>query len=131
LVDDPDAAAIRLDALREAGFSTAIDDFGTGFSSLGALRRMPFHTLKIDRQFLSVDGDAKANAELIGGIIRIGHAMGQTIVCEGVETGAQADLLARIGCDLLQGYHFGRPMPIDDLLAAFPAAPGARRVTGS
>ena len=120
LIDDPDAAALRLDGLHEAGFSTAIDDFGTGFSSLGALRRMPFRTLKIDRSFVMGDDEALANADLIEGIVQIGHAMGQAIVCEGVESARQAELLARLGCDLLQGYHFGRPMPLATLIGLYP-----------
>lgn len=121
LIDDPDAAALRLDALIESGFSTAIDDFGTGFSSIRALRRLPFRTLKIDRSFVMDDAALAENAGMIDGIVRLGHAMGQTIVCEGVESAAQAAVLRRLGCDLMQGYHFGRPMPLADLRAAWPA----------
>jgi diguanylate cyclase (GGDEF)-like protein len=125
LVDRPEVAAYRLDALHEAGLSTAIDDFGTGFSSLGYLRRMPFRTLKIDRSFLKgavLQGaePSRTPAELIAALVRLGHAMGHRTVCEGVETAEEAAMLAQLDCDLLQGYHFGRPMPLDDLLTAFP-----------
>ena len=113
LLHDPEAP--RLDALGEMGFAVAIDDFGTGFSSIGTLRRMPFDTLKIDRSFLRADTDGR-NQALVEAIARLGHVIGKVVVCEGVETEAQARALRGAGCDLLQGYHFGRPVPFDVLL---------------
>lgn len=120
LVANPDLAAFRLDALHDMGFSTGLDDFGTGFSSIGYLRRMPFDTLKIDRSFLGDESGDAPNLALIQSIVLLGHSIGKTVVFEGVETESQALLLASLGCDLLQGYHFGRPMPLQDLVAAFP-----------
>ena len=120
LVSNPDLAAFRLDTLHELGFSTGLDDFGTGFSSIGYLRRMPFDTLKIDRSFLGTGTGDAPNLALIQSIVLLGHSIGKTIVFEGVETEPQAMLLASLGCDLLQGYHFGRPMPLAELIDAYP-----------
>jgi diguanylate cyclase (GGDEF)-like protein len=122
LITDTDVTAHRLDALHEAGFSTALDDFGTGYSSLGYLRKLPFKTLKIDRSFLlsRARGQSTGAEALIAAMIRLGQALGQRVVCEGVETAEEATFLAALGCDMLQGYHFGRPMSLPDLVAAFP-----------
>lgn len=110
IVDNPDAAAMRLDTIREMGFRTSLDDFGTGFSSVGYLRKMQFDTLKIDRGFLSDPGQQEQNYALIRSMIQLGHSLGQSVVCEGVETAGQAQRLTEMGCDIFQGYHFGRPM---------------------
>jgi EAL domain-containing protein (putative c-di-GMP-specific phosphodiesterase class I) len=121
LVSNFDLAAFRLDSLREKGFSTALDDFGTGFSAIGTLRLMPFDRLKIDRSFLTPPAhESTLNAALIHAVVKLGHSVGKTVICEGVETEEQARLLTGIGCDLLQGYLFGRPMPLADLQRAFP-----------
>ena len=120
IVENADLAGFRLELLHDVGFSTALDDFGTGFSSIGYLRNMPFDTLKIDRSFIDKDVICKRNFELIRSIIHLGHSFGQKVVCEGVETEEQAQQLRTIGCDLFQGYHFGKPMPLAELIASFP-----------
>lgn len=100
----------KLDRLAEAGVKLAIDDFGTGYSSLSYLKQFPLHRLKIDQSFvrnLLTDSQSNAIAEAI---IRLGHSLGLTVLAEGVETLAQRDYLAQLGCDDGQGYLFARPM---------------------
>jgi diguanylate cyclase (GGDEF)-like protein len=136
LVTNPDSAAFCMDALHERGFSVALDDFGTGFSSIGYLRRMPFDEIKIDRSFLRPPGSgapAPRNAKLIQTMIHLGHAIGKTVVFEGVETEEEADMLTGLGCDRLQGYHFGRPMTLRQLITRFPdlgSSRGLQQQTG-
>ncbi|MGE3571724.1 MAG: EAL domain-containing protein [Burkholderiales bacterium] len=104
-----DVTASTLKKLKELGVSLVIDDFGTGYSSLAYLRRFPVDRLKIDRSFVAdVPGDRNAES-LIGGIVGLAHALGLTVIAEGVETEAQRDCVARLGCDLAQGYLIGHP----------------------
>jgi diguanylate cyclase (GGDEF)-like protein len=99
-----------LHELRAAGFVLAIDDFGAGYSSLWRLRELPVQVIKVDRAFQrGVPGDAQATA-VFEAILRLADAVGCDVVAEGVETAAQARHLARVGCGIAQGYHFGRPM---------------------
>jgi diguanylate cyclase (GGDEF)-like protein len=109
-----------LQSLSRLGVRLAIDDFGTGQSSLAYLQRLPVHELKIDRSFVDgVDRDAKRQA-LLGSIITLGHGLGLEVTAEGVETEAELAVLHRLGCDLVQGYWVGKPLPLahfDALLA--------------
>lgn len=103
-------------AIEALGVRIAMDDFGTGYSSLSALSRLPIAELKIDRSFmLSIEHDRNALA-LATAVIRIGHSLGMTVVAEGVETAAQAGLLAALGCHAGQGYFFARPLAAGDLV---------------
>jgi EAL domain-containing protein (putative c-di-GMP-specific phosphodiesterase class I) len=123
---DPDADASVLNQLRNLGVHLAMDDFGTGNSSLTALRRFPFDILKIDRSFVSGIGTGAEDSAIVAATISLGQALGLKTVAEGVETEAQAEFLVRNGCDELQGYLFGRPMPFSEL--AVPAPPPRLRV---
>lgn len=97
--------------LKYLGVRLAIDDFGTGYSSLAYLKRFPADVLKIDRAFVTgLCADGK-DAKLAGTMIAIGHALDMDVVAEGVETRAQQELLARMNCDIGQGYFFARPLP--------------------
>lgn len=111
-------------AIEALGVRIAMDDFGTGYSSLSALSRLPIAELKIDRSFmLSLEQDQNAQA-LATAVIRIGHSLGMTVVAEGVETQAQADLLRFLGCHAAQGFLFARPIEAADVgawLARRPA----------
>ncbi len=105
----------RLKAFHEVGFSVAIDDFGTGYSSLARLREMPIDVLKIDRSFINEiggDGDG-AIAETV---MDMAHRLGLLVVAEGVETEQQAAWLKTRKCGLVQGYHFARPMPLEEFI---------------
>ncbi|MBD2747547.1 EAL domain-containing protein [Microvirga sp. BT688] len=104
-----------LRTLSAEGVTIALDDFGTGYASLSHLKRFPVNTLKIDRSFVSgLESDAGDTA-IVKAVLSLGHNLGIEIVAEGVETAFQASLLQRMSCDLVQGYHFGRPMPAGDV----------------
>ncbi len=108
-----DVAVSTLKKLKELGVSLALDDFGTGYSSLAYLRRFPVDRLKIERTFIAdVPGDRNAES-LVKGIVGLAHALGLSVVAECVETQAQMDFLAALGCDLAQGYLIGRPVDAD------------------
>ncbi|MBW7900383.1 MAG: EAL domain-containing protein [Rhodocyclaceae bacterium] len=110
-MDDPERAIGQLQALRDIGVELAIDDFGTGYSSLAYLKMLPIHTLKLDRAFVrdieTDENDAAISAATLG----LARNLGLRVVAEGVENEAQREFLSRHGCDLLQGYLFGRPEP--------------------
>ncbi|MGH8990726.1 MAG: putative bifunctional diguanylate cyclase/phosphodiesterase, partial [Acidimicrobiia bacterium] len=96
--------------LEALGVKLAIDDFGTGYSALSRLRGFPFHTLKIDRSFISEIEDSSDEAPIVAAMIAMAHAMKLDVVAEGVETNAQRAYLGRHGCDIAQGYLFSRPV---------------------
>ena len=129
LIDNPDEAKARLDALKALGIRLALDDFGTGYSSLTYLQRFNFDKLKIDRGFVTPLGrDAGSNA-LVQAIVSLGRALDLTLLAEGVETEEQRVLLRLAGCEEMQGYLFARPGPreaLDRLLAE--ATPSVRAV---
>jgi EAL domain-containing protein (putative c-di-GMP-specific phosphodiesterase class I) len=102
-----------------------MDDFGTGYSSLAYLWRFPFDKLKIDRAFtMNMEYDPKVNL-IISSVISLAHGMNMRVNAEGVETQAQLDALHRHGCDELQGFFLGRPLPVDQLDHYPNAEPGA------
>lgn len=98
-------------ALTDLGVSVAIDDFGTGYSSLSYLRYFPADTLKIDRSFVTDITRRPYDRAIVGAIIHLGQLLGLRIIAEGVENTAQRDELQRLGCTLMQGYHYGIPVP--------------------
>jgi EAL domain-containing protein (putative c-di-GMP-specific phosphodiesterase class I) len=123
IVDNLDAVASTLDELRNLGVRAAIDDFGTGYCGLRYLSVLPVAALKIDRSF--IQGMTPSDAAIVGATIAMGHSLGLSIIAEGVETEDQRRFLADQGCDRLQGYLLGRPMPAEalvDLLRAERAA---------
>jgi len=114
-----DVAASTLQKLKELGVSLAIDDFGSGHSSLASLRRYPLDRLKIARSFIAdlpADENAKA---LTGGIVGLAHALGLKVIAVGVETAAQREFLAALGCDFAQGTLTGKPVDADSAAAAY------------
>lgn len=114
LMDDLEDTLRLLEQLSRAGMSLAIDDFGTGYSSLNYLTRFPIHVLKIDRSFIrDIERDGN-HLSIVRAIIAMAHSLNLEVVAEGVETEAQAALLNREGCDLIQGYLYGRPMPAEE-----------------
>ena len=99
---------------RERGVQFSLDDFGTHYSSLTYLQRLPAEKIKIDRSFVKeLPGDAK-DAAIVKAVIELSHSLGRTVVAEGVETAAQMDWLRDAGCDIVQGYHVGKPMAAID-----------------
>lgn len=98
-----------LSALRELGIGIAIDDFGTGFSSLSYLKAFPVDLLKIDRSFVTDATTDTRDAVIVRAIIAMSHILGIEVVAEGVETEHHREVLRRLGCNRLQGFHIGRP----------------------
>jgi diguanylate cyclase (GGDEF)-like protein/PAS domain S-box-containing protein len=109
LMTDPDRAGTTLRQLHRMGVRLAVDDFGTGYSSLSYLQRFPIDFLKIDRTFVD-DMLTGPERTLAQAIIHLAHTLGLTPIAEGVESQAQLDTLGKYGCDLVQGFHLGRPL---------------------
>lgn len=110
-MDNPEKTAQLFGQLRKKGIGLAIDDFGTGYSSLAYLKQLPFHRLKIDRSFVKDIEDDKNDAVICAATLSLAHSLGLEVVAEGVETPAQHAFLAGLGCDLVQGYYYSRPLP--------------------
>jgi diguanylate cyclase (GGDEF)-like protein/PAS domain S-box-containing protein len=107
---------IALAKLRSAGTAIAIDDFGTGYASLTYLREFPASMLKIDRDFVAGVCTNRSDAAIVEAVVGLGHGLGMTVTAEGVEEVAQHAALRALGCDHLQGFHFGRAVSADELL---------------
>ena len=115
LLDDSETVLDILRQLKGLGARLAIDDFGTGYSSLSYLHRFPVDILKIDRSFVERLSHSSDNAELARTVVRLGQSLQLQTVAEGIEDSTQFLALRRMGCDIGQGYYFGRPMPAQDL----------------
>jgi diguanylate cyclase (GGDEF)-like protein/PAS domain S-box-containing protein len=112
LIEDFDRGLALLRRLKGLGVRISMDDFGSGYSSLSYLQAFPFDKIKIDRAFVVNLGRNPQSAAIIRAVIGLGHAMEMSIVAEGVETEEQLSFLAGQGCDVVQGYLIGRPLPI-------------------
>lgn len=114
IMQDDEATDRAFLELNDLGVSVALDDFGTGYSSLSYLRRFPIHRLKIDRSFVARIPDDPEDMAVTAAIVAMAHQLLLPVVGEGVETIEQAQSLAEIGCDELQGYLFSKPIPASD-----------------
>jgi EAL domain-containing protein (putative c-di-GMP-specific phosphodiesterase class I) len=103
----------RLSKLRTMGVSIAVDDFGVGFSSLSYITKFPISTLKIDRVFVSQLPDSTNDAAVAQAIIALAQSLNIDVVAEGVETARQLEYLRERSCDIAQGSHLGKPVPLD------------------
>ena len=110
MMNDAEAAIVRLHDLKALGVRLAVDDFGTGYSSLSYLQRFPIDILKIDRAFVHEIDTREQQASLVSAILSLARSLRLHAVAEGVETPTQARTLAGLGCCFGQGYHFARPM---------------------
>lgn len=134
LVADFDLAREVVMELRAAGVRVALDDFGTGYSSLKHLQTLPFDKLKIDASFVRAMATDSDSQKIVAAVVGLGHSLGMPTVAEGVEDEGAAATLRGLGCDLGQGYLFGRPMPAADAAAfalestATPVAPTPPRL---
>ncbi|WP_235953496.1 putative bifunctional diguanylate cyclase/phosphodiesterase [Noviherbaspirillum galbum] len=115
IMQSPQEAISLLGKLRDMGVALSIDDFGTGYSSLASLKQYPLDSLKIDRSFVKGTPDDADDVAITEAIIAIARKMGLKVVAEGVETTEQAEFLRAAGCDLAQGFLFGRPASASDL----------------
>jgi diguanylate cyclase (GGDEF)-like protein len=121
LLDDDDATCAVVTRLREAGFRIVLDDFGTGYSSLSYLRKFTIDKIKIDGSFVRHILDEPDSAAIVSAVVALGHAMGLTVVAEGIETAEQLSFLRVAGCDEMQGHYFSHALPpeqIAQLIAA-------------
>lgn len=115
VMSDGEHTIQMLNAIKKQGFALSIDDFGTGYSSLSYLARFPLDELKIDRAFIKDIETIPKQVTLIENIINLGKALSMSIVAEGVETRQQATLLSNLNCDYIQGFHFYKPLPKNEL----------------
>ncbi|HVS68793.1 MAG TPA: EAL domain-containing protein, partial [Mycobacteriales bacterium] len=127
---DFETSSATIGELRSLGVSISIDDFGTGYSSLGYLERLPVDELKIDRSFVAPLGHRGRATAIVSSVVRLAHAVGLSVVAEGIEEPEQVALLKDMGCDFAQGFHFARPLEPNDaleyLLRGRPAVPRQR-----
>ncbi len=115
IIRAPELAIEVLEALGRRGISIAVDDFGTGYSSLSYLKRLPIDTLKIDRSFINDIGVDADGESIVRAIVAMAKGLGLTAVAEGVETEQQANFLAALGCEFIQGYLFSKPLLYADM----------------
>jgi len=115
LLDDPQRAIAVAAEIKALGCRLALDDFGTGYSSLRHLHALPFDALKVDRSFISTMTAERGSRKIVASVIGLGQSLGLITVAEGVETREQAELLRWMGCDLGQGWLYGRPAPAESL----------------
>lgn len=117
MLDQPQELAPKLAGIRELGVAIAMDDFGTGYSSLSHLKTLPLDMLKIDRGFVSDMMSSEQSRAIVGSTISLAHDLGLQVIAEGVETESVLEPLESLGCEMVQGYFFARPMPVSDLVS--------------
>ena len=117
---DVDSAITTLEAVKALGVRISVDDFGTGYSSLAYLKRIPADELKVDKSFVDGLGTDPHDTAIVAAVVASAHALGLSVVAEGVETAQNVASLVRLGCEFAQGFHYSRPVPpaaIDCILA--------------
>ena len=114
MIDSAEKALKCINEVRSMGIKVAIDDFGTGYSSLSYLNKFPANLLKIDKSFIDVMNSSDSSKQYVAAIISIGHIMNLEVISEGVEIPEQLETLQSIGCDYIQGYIWGSPMPPEE-----------------
>lgn len=114
MMDDAESTIAKMAELRELGLHLAIDDFGTGYSSLAYLRRFPIDRLKIDRAFVRDLGKDEGGGAIVQAMIQLAHSLGMTVVAEGVEDASQEACLRGWQCDVMQGFGYARPVPVQE-----------------
>ena len=114
MVEQPDLLLEQLAALRGIGVRVSIDDFGTGYSSLAYFRDIPADEIKIDKGFVTPMLHSERDAAIVKTVIELAHNFSLRVVAEGVEDKKTADRLVELGCDILQGYYFDKPLPVEE-----------------
>jgi predicted signal transduction protein with EAL and GGDEF domain len=110
---DTDLTSSVMRQLKRLGIKVSMDDFGTGYSSLSYLKNLPIDRLKIDQLFVREIASNRVDETIVDAVIKMAHSIGLTTVAEGVETVEQNDILARLGCDEMQGFLYSRPLPVE------------------
>lgn len=121
VLEDSESVVSALNQIAELGVSISVDDFGTGYSSLNYIKQFPLDRIKIDQCFVRNMVENPSDRTIVRTVANLGHSLGLTVVAEGVETEAQAELLRADGCDVMQGYFYGKPMPAQDFLKVVSA----------
>ncbi len=117
MMDEQNRAVEQLSAIRALGVRLLVDDFGTGYSSLSQLQKFAMDGLKIDRAFTMELGRSEQGEVFVRAILSMAHALGMSVVAEGVETREQLDILRVLQCNEVQGYFISRPVPAEQMLA--------------
>jgi EAL domain-containing protein (putative c-di-GMP-specific phosphodiesterase class I) len=115
--DDMDHMIGVLNGLRDKGFKISMDDFGTGYSSFSMLTQMPLDTLKIDKSFVDkvgTENDRPEDIVVINHIVTLAKELGFVCLAEGAESRSQVDKLRSLGCEIIQGYYYSKPIPISE-----------------
>ena len=114
MINNMRATIDKLQVLRSMGLKVSLDDFGTGYSSLSYLQKLPLNTLKIDKSFISnITSNDGVQANITSSIIKMVDNMGLETIAEGVENEDQLHLLKDFNCNIVQGFHSGKPMPLE------------------
>ncbi len=116
VIGNKDAALVNIDVMRASGIAISIDDYGSGLSSLAYLKQLPADELKIDKAFILSLAESTRDALLVKSTIDLAHSLGLKVVAEGVETEKAMALLSTMGCDLAQGWHIAKALPLDKLV---------------
>ncbi|MRX28639.1 bifunctional diguanylate cyclase/phosphodiesterase [Kangiella sp. HZ709] len=116
-IESASATLKKLNRLSDLGFSLVIDDYGTGYASLGYLKRFPVTGMKIDKSFIDDILDSEQDQKIVGSTIALAHKLGLEIIAEGVENDEQLKLLRKLGCDVIQGYYFSKPLLASEVFA--------------
>ena len=114
MIDSAEKALQRINEIKAMGMKVAIDDFGTGYSSLSYLNNFPSDLLKIDKAFIDQMNMSESSKQYVAMIISIGHILHLKVISEGVESPDQVEVLKKIGCDYIQGFVWGKPMPPEE-----------------
>jgi PAS domain S-box-containing protein len=122
LVHNLERASVIAHELKAMGCKLALDDFGTGYSSLCNLQSMPFDTLKVDRSFVASMTELRQSRKIVAAVVGLGQSLDLTTVAEGIETQEQAEMLLWLGCEIGQGYMYGKPAPAEQIAAMVAAA---------
>lgn len=114
MMDNKERLLKAMNEIKNAGFSISVDDFGSGFSSLSLLKDIPANVLKLDKEFLNSQNDTKKEHIIINSVINMAKELDMQTVAEGVEDKEQATVLKQMGCDIVQGFYYAKPMPTSD-----------------
>lgn len=117
MFEDVDMIQVIIERIHRAGFGCSIDDFGSGYSSLGILKSLDVDMLKMDRSFFKEEGDGERGRSVVRMIVELARSLNVKSVAEGIETRRQIDFLKTVKCDMIQGYVFSKPLPIDEFEA--------------
>ena len=118
-LNDREKMIALINELKEMGLQLCMDDFGSGYSSLNILKDIPFDVLKIDKDFFSETKTSNDTKMIMHRIVEMAQDLGIQVVCEGVETAEQIEILKEIGCTMVQGYYYGKPKPFDEFFEEY------------